>query len=119
MVVNRVAGRFPQRHSGGDLLATVDNADDVVTMVGRFMQYYREDANWLERTYAWVPRLGIEKIRAVVVDDAEGLAEGLDARMQKSIDAYDDPWKESSRPVTEGQFSSSLPLIALPQVPVR
>ena len=103
----------------GDLLATVDSADDVVTLVGRFMQYYREDANWLERTYAWVPRIGIDKIRAVVVDDSEGIAEGLDARMQKSIDAYEDPWKESSHPVTEGQFSNSLPLIPLPQVPVR
>ena len=42
----------------GDLLATVDDPATVITLTGRFMQYYRESANWLERTYAWVPRVG-------------------------------------------------------------
>ena len=56
----------------GDLLATVDTPDEVITLTGRFLQYYRENANWLERTYAFVPRVGIEQIRAVIVDDADG-----------------------------------------------
>jgi nitrite reductase (NADH) large subunit len=103
----------------GDLLATVGSADEVMTLTGRFLQYYREDANWLERTYTWVPRLGIEKIRAVVVDDADGLAAGLDERMQKSVGSYVDPWREGRKPVEAGQFRTSLPLIELPQVPVR
>ena len=103
----------------GDLLATVDRPDTVITLVGRCMQYYRETAKWLERTYSWVPRLGIEKIRAVVVDDAENLAAGLDARLQESVDAYRDPWLEGREPATPGQFRPSLPLIVLPQVPVR
>ncbi len=103
----------------GDLMATVDSAEEVMTLTGRFLQYYRESANWLERTYAWVPRVGIEHIRAVVVEDADGLAEGLDARMQKSIDAYRDPWLDGREPATEGQFRTSLPLLPLPQVPVR
>lgn len=103
----------------GDLMATVDSAAEVMTLTGRFLQYYRESANWLERTYAWVPRVGIEHIRAVVVEDADGLAEGLDARMQKSIDAYRDPWLDGREPATEGQFRTSLPLLPLPQVPVR
>lgn len=103
----------------GDLLATVGSADEVMTLTGRFLQYYREDANWLERTYTWVPRIGIEKLRAVVVDDAEGIAADLDARMAKSVAAYSDPWREGREPVTEGQFRTSLPLLPLPQVPVR
>lgn len=103
----------------GDLLATVDDPQTVITLTGRFLQYYRESANWLERTYKWVPRVGIDHIRAVVVDDAEGLAEGLDARMQKSVDAYRDPWQDGREPVSAGQFRSSLPLLPLPQVPVR
>jgi nitrite reductase (NADH) large subunit len=103
----------------GDLLATVDNPDTVITLAGRFLQYYRENANWLERTYAFVPRVGIEKLRAVVVEDAEGQAEGFDARMQKSVDAYRDPWQDGRNPVSEGQFRTSLPLLPLPQVPVR
>ncbi len=103
----------------GDLLATVDDPDVVITLVSRFLQYYRENGKWLERTYAWVPRVGIDKIRAVVVDDAEGIAERLEAEMQKAVDAYGDPWKEAASPVTPGQFRTSLPLTALPMVPVR
>jgi nitrite reductase (NADH) large subunit len=102
----------------GDLLAVVDSADEVITLTGRFLQYYRENGNWLERTYAWVPRVGIEKIRAVVVDDAEGIAADLDARMNEAVAAYADPWKERAEPVTPGQFRTSLPLTVLPQVPV-
>ena len=103
----------------GDLLATVDSPEEVITLTGRFLQYYRENANWLERTYAWVPRVGIDHIRAVVVADSEGIANGLDTRMQESIDAYRDPWLDGRNPVTPGQFRPSLPLIPLPQVPVR
>jgi nitrite reductase (NADH) large subunit len=54
-----------------------------------------------------------------VVDDVEGVAAGLDTRMQKSVDAYRDPWQDGREPVTEGQFRTSLPLLSLPQVPVR
>jgi nitrite reductase (NADH) large subunit len=103
----------------GDLLATVESPAEVITLTGRFLQYYRESANWLERTYAWVPRLGIEHIRAVVVDDAEGIAADLDAAMAASVAAYRDPWKERAEPATPGQFRTSLPLVVLPQVPVR
>ena len=103
----------------GDLLTTVDDPETVITLTGRFLQYYRENANWLERTYTFVPRVGIDKIRAVVVDDADGIADVLDAHMQKSVDAYRDPWQDGRNPVTEGQFRTSLPLLPLPQVPVR
>jgi nitrite reductase (NADH) large subunit len=103
----------------GDLLATVDTPEEVVALAGRFLQYYRENAGWLERTYAFVPRVGIEHVRAVVVADSEGIGARLDRNMQSSVDAYDDPWREGGRPATSGQFRSSLPLVALPQVPVR
>ncbi|BCW76958.1 nitrite reductase [NAD(P)H] [Arthrobacter sp. NicSoilB11] len=103
----------------GDLLATVDDPEEVKVLTGRFMQYYREQANWLERTYAFVPRVGIEYLRAVIVQDAEGIAGRLDEAMQASVDSYVDPWQERDDPRTPGQFRTSLPLTVLPQVPVR
>ncbi|MDQ6784605.1 MAG: nitrite reductase large subunit NirB [Actinomycetota bacterium] len=103
----------------GDLLAVADTPDEVIALTGRFLQLYRESANWLERTYSWVPRFGIDRIRAVVVDDADGIAERLDTAMQRAVDAYVNPWGDGAVPVTIGQFRPSLPLAALPQVPVR
>ncbi|MDQ2737403.1 MAG: nitrite reductase large subunit NirB [Actinomycetota bacterium] len=103
----------------GDLLATVDSPESVMTLTGRFMQYYRQHAKWLERTYAFVPRMGIEHLRAVVVDDSEGLAADLDAALDESVAVYRDPWRERAEPITSGQFRTSLPLEVLPRVPVR
>jgi nitrite reductase (NADH) large subunit len=103
----------------GDLLATVSTPAEVITLTGRFLQFYRENANWLERSYAFVPRLGIERIRAVIVDDSDGLAADLDAAIEAAVLAYKDPWKEGADPAVPGQFRTSLPLLALPVVPVR
>ncbi|WP_285249689.1 nitrite reductase large subunit NirB [Pseudarthrobacter sp. fls2-241-R2A-168] len=103
----------------GDLLATVDDPEEVKILAGRFMQYYRERANWLERTYAFVPRVGIEHLRDVIVNDSEGIAAQLDAAMQESVDSYEDPWTERGDAMTPGQYRTSLPLTVLPQVPVR
>ncbi|WP_432570673.1 nitrite reductase large subunit NirB [Kineococcus sp. SYSU DK005] len=102
-----------------DLLATVDSPAEVLTLTGRFIQFYREWGNWLERTYEFVPRLGIERVRAVLVEDSDGMAEGLDERMQATVDNYRDPWQEGEQPVTPGQFRPSLPLVDLPLVPRR
>ena len=116
MYVGGAAGAHIRK---GDLLATVDSPEEVMTLTGRFLQYYRENANWLERTYAFVPRIGIERLREIVVDDSDGLAEQLDANMAKSVAAYRDPWQDGREPATEGQFRTSLPLVPLPRVPVR
>ncbi|MEA2504491.1 MAG: nitrite reductase large subunit [Actinomycetota bacterium] len=92
----------------GDVLCVVDTHEEVMTYVGRFMQYYRENAKWLERTYSFVERIGMDTIRAVVVDDSEGIAERLDSAIQASVDAYADPWLEASDPATATQFASSI-----------
>ena len=104
----------------GDVLATVDSRDAVVKLTGRFMQYYRENANWLERTYDFVPRVGLDRLKEVLIEDSEGIVADLDAGIQQSIDAYTDPWgQDAKQPATPGQFRPSLPLIVLPKVPVR
>ncbi len=103
----------------GDLLATVQGRDEALRLTGTFMQYYRENGRWLERTYDFVPRVGLHELTAVLVEDREGIVAGLDERMQASVDSYRDPWLEGREPATSGQFADSLPLIPLPQVPVR
>src|SRR4051795_3907055 len=104
----------------GDLLATVDSPEAVLELAGRFLQYYRENANWLERTYDFVPRVGLETIRQVLLSDSAGIVADLDAGIQRSIDAYVDPWgQDGAEPATPGQFRRSLPLVELPKVPVR
>ena len=89
---------------------TVETHDDALLYIGRFMQYYRENAKYLERTYDFVERLGIEKLRAVLVDDSEGICERLDAEIKAAVDAYVDPWQEAVKPVHPSQFVNALPV---------
>lgn len=92
----------------GDLLATVQRREHAITITGRFLQYYRENANWRERSYDFVPRIGLVELRAILVEDRDGIADRLDQAIQQSIDAYRDPWQEHRQPVTEGQFRDAL-----------
>ena len=101
------------------MLATVDSADEVIRLCGLFIQYYREQAKWLERTYAWVPRVGIEELRAILVDDRDGLVEGLQRRIDEAVAGYVDPWLDRAEPKSPVQFTPALPLLPLPAVPAR
>ncbi|ADG98230.1 nitrite reductase (NAD(P)H), large subunit [Segniliparus rotundus DSM 44985] len=103
----------------GDLLATVHSPEEVLVVASRFIQHYREDAKWLERTYAWVPRVGIDELKRRLIEDADGICDGLEARLQKSVEGYRDPWLERAEPKSPAQFQSALPLVPLPLVPVR
>jgi nitrite reductase (NADH) large subunit len=51
-------------------------------------------------------------VRAVIVDDAEGIAARLDAEMQKTVEAFVDPWLEADQPVHPSQFIPVLPASA-------
>ena len=89
----------------GDLLCTVDTHDDVLLYMGRFMQYYREHGKYLERSYGFAERVGIDTLRKILVEDSLGICARLDAEIQKAVDAYQDPWREAEVPAYPAQFS--------------
>jgi nitrite reductase (NADH) large subunit len=101
-----VGGAAGSKVRKADLLITVDTHEEALKYIGRFMQYYRENAKYLERTYDFVERFGIEKIRQALVEDSEGIAARLDAEIQAAVDAYVDPWREAIEPKHESQFTN-------------
>ena len=103
-----IGGAAGSRVRKGDVLCTVDTHDDVLKYMGRFMQFYRENAKYLERTYGLVERIGIDKLKRILVDDSEGICQRLDASIQSAVDAYVDPWLEASEPIHPSQFTSVL-----------
>jgi nitrite reductase (NADH) large subunit len=104
-----VGGAAGSRVRKGDLLCVVGSHEDVLKYMGRFMQYYREHGKYLERTYDFVERLGIERLRRLLVDDEEGIGERLDRDIDSAVAAYVDPWEEALRPAHPTQFRSILP----------
>lgn len=108
-----VGGGAGSRVRKADLLCVVDSHDAVLRISGRFLQYYRENAKYLERTYDFVERVGIATLQKIVVEDSEGIAARLDEAMQASVDAYVDPWREAEEPAHPTQFASLIPAEAL------
>ena len=51
----------------------------------------------------------VSRRSSVVVDDSEGIGADLDANMQKSIDAYCDPWIDGRDPVTQANSGPRCP----------
>ena len=109
VLIGGAAGSSVRR---GDLLCTVVGEDAVMKVAGRFIQFYREDAKYKERTHSWVERIGLERIKAVVVDDSEGWGERFDAEVEAAVAAYRDPWTDGVAPATENQFRSLIPVEA-------
>lgn len=99
--VGGAAGSFIRK---GDLLAVVDSHEQVLLMMGRFIQYYREHAKYAERTYGFVSRVGVDVLQGILIQDSLGIAAQLDQRIQEAVDAYKDPWKEADLPAYPAQF---------------
>jgi nitrite reductase (NADH) large subunit len=87
----------------GDLLCTVDTRAEALQVTTTFLQYYRENADYKERTYDFVPRVGLDTVREVVLGEESGAA--LRERLKIAKAATADPWLERDDPYHPRQFS--------------
>ncbi len=90
----------------GDLLYTARGHEETVKVIGRFMQYYREHAKYMERAYGFVERVGIDVLKGILIEDSLGVRARLDAKIQEAVEAYRDPWREAREPAYEHQFAA-------------
>ncbi|MBB6447158.1 nitrite reductase large subunit NirB [Bacillus benzoevorans] len=87
-----VAGNGGNHVRSGDLLYTVKTDEELIEVTGAYLQYYRETANYLERTSAWIDRVGLEHVQSIL-DDTEKRKE-LNTRIEEVLALHKDPWKE-------------------------
>jgi nitrite reductase (NADH) large subunit len=86
-----------------DLLGKVNTEAEVLEYAGAFMQLYREQAWYLERTAPWIERVGIDHVRTTLADPATRTA--LHARFQESQRfAQRDPWADRAAGVDAHEF---------------
>ncbi|NMZ62432.1 nitrite reductase large subunit NirB [Pseudomonas nitroreducens] len=76
-----------------EFFVKLKTADEVREYSGAFLQLYREEAFYLERTVHYLQRVGMQHIRKAVLDDAEN-RQALNARLQFSLSLEQDPWQE-------------------------
>jgi nitrite reductase (NADH) large subunit len=101
VVVGGAAGKKVRK---ADLLTTVETTEEALEAAGLFFQYYRENANYLERTYDFIERVGIEKVRKETVYAQESVRNGLLERLRKSKALAQDAWLEGESPRHPTQF---------------
>lgn len=92
----------------GDVLATVGTKEEAYDVMMAFMQYYRENGQPKERTYDFVPRVGLEEIKKNVLDEESGEPERLRERLRREKEATSDPWLERANNMTRNQFAGEV-----------
>jgi nitrite reductase (NADH) large subunit len=101
VVVGGAAGKSVRK---ADLLVTVETTDEALEAAALFFQYYREHGNYLERTYDFVERIGIDRVRKETVYAPEPVRDALLDRLRKSKARSRDAWLEGRDPVHPTQF---------------
>ncbi|MBT2725050.1 MULTISPECIES: nitrite reductase large subunit NirB [unclassified Bacillus (in: firmicutes)] len=63
-----VGGSSGRNVRAGELLCLESLNHDVIEIICAFIQYYRETANFLERTWQWIERVGLVHVREILFD---------------------------------------------------
>ena len=88
-----------------ELLATVATEAEAIELIVAFVQLYREHAKYLDRPYKWLAKVGLDWVKAQVVDDPENRA-ALIARFDHSQTIYqNDPWAERAQGAERHEFA--------------
>jgi nitrite reductase (NADH) large subunit len=77
---------------GTDLLCKVASEQEAMAICAAFIQLYREQAHYLERTAPWIERVGLDHVKAGLFDDPDAVR-SLAGRFQYSQSfMQEDPW---------------------------
>jgi len=90
-----------------DLLCNVTTEEEVIEYCAAFIQFYREDAHYLERTAPWVERIGFSRIEELVVKNEAKRKHYAQRFLEAQKISQVDPWKErASGGVAAHEFAS-------------
>ncbi|MFN4329442.1 MAG: nitrite reductase large subunit NirB [Limnobacter sp.] len=95
-----------------EFLCRVKTSDEVLAVSGAFLQLYRKEGWYLERTVHYLARVGMAHVKAKVLDDVAN-RNALWAELQAALALEEDPWhKPEAAQVDVRQFTP----IAIPVV---
>ncbi|WP_056930485.1 nitrite reductase large subunit NirB [Ferrovum sp. JA12] len=80
-----------------DFLCKVESEAEVLEYCGAYMQLYREEAHYMERTAPWIERVGLAYIKQHIVEDAKGRANLYARFLESQRYSQNDPWKERAQ----------------------
>jgi nitrite reductase (NADH) large subunit len=87
-----------------DFLCAVKTPVEVKEHCAAFLQVYREEAHYLERTAPWVERVGLAYVKSRVVEDEAGRKALAERFLHSQKFAQIDPWAARARGVDKHEF---------------
>lgn len=86
-------GGMKPRHA--ELLAVDLSQATLIRYIDRFLMFYIQTAERLQRTSVWRDHLegGLDYLKAVIIEDTLGIAEQLEQRMAHVVGSYQDEWR--------------------------
>ncbi|PIT72086.1 nitrite reductase large subunit NirB [Limnohabitans sp. JirII-31] len=106
-----IAGNGGIKTEVAHFFTKVKTAAEVLEYTGAFMQLYREEGWYLERTVHYVNRVGLDYVKQKILDDHAG-RQALWARLQFALEGEPDPWFEHAKAqVDTRQFVPIVPQI--------
>jgi nitrite reductase (NADH) large subunit len=101
-----VGGNGGIRVRATDFLCKVETEQQVLEYCAAYLQLYREQARYLERTAPWIERVGLSYVREKIVDDPDG-RQGLAERFLESQRySQTDPWAERAAGTDAAEFTT-------------
>ena len=88
-----------------DLLCHVETSEEVLEYAAAFMQLYREDAHYLERTAPWIERVGLTYVKEKIVEDEAGRKALAERFLYSQKFAQDDPWQARAEGTDQHEFT--------------
>jgi nitrite reductase (NADH) large subunit len=87
-----------------DYLCTVKTPDEVQEYCAAFLQLYRDEAHYLERTAPWVERVGLTYVKQRLCEDESGRKTLAERFRYAQRFAQVDPWAERAQGVDAHEF---------------
>lgn len=91
---------------GTEDLCHVDTEDEAVEVIAALVQLYREQGRYLERIYKWAKRVGLDSIKANIVDDLDKRRHYYDRFVYSQKFAQQDPWEERANGKDAHEFAA-------------
>ncbi|HWO99881.1 MAG TPA: nitrite reductase large subunit NirB [Methylococcus sp.] len=87
-----------------DFLCKVETDEEVKEYVAAYLQLYREEAHYLERTAHWIERVGLAYVKKRLVEDPAGRHALRDRFLESQRSAQVDPWAERAQGAERHEF---------------
>jgi nitrite reductase (NADH) large subunit len=86
-----IAGNGGIKTEVAHFFVKLKTAEEVMEYTGAFMELYRTEGWYLERTVHYINRVGLDYVKKRILDDAAG-RKALWERLQFALDGEPDPW---------------------------